>query len=148
MSRYTSEQALIGAVNGLVDMMWPGGTLYYTLPEYKEWVEPTGEEMAETQIKAEDLLVNAIDAYVPMLGRPYCVKGATKFFEFLQVDALVQHLGYSLLDQLVRQILPGTSSGIEKLHVDLATRIRREQNEIKNQRFRESLQENSQMIDA
>eukprot|EP00466_Bigelowiella_natans_P012154 jgi/Bigna1/85975/estExt_fgenesh1_pg.C_70153 len=178
VTKYTSEQHLKKAIDGLNNLMWPEGKLYYMHADYKDWVPPTPEEQERTQSKAVKLLILAIEDYVPMLGRDYCIHvakkrfcihygdnlcpkiyGAAKFLEFLQVDALVQHLAYFLLDKLVANILPHpgglwddqsqqttsasssssmavvavvvTKAGIEKSHVELANFIKKRQVETK-----------------
>jgi len=136
MMKMTSEENLTGAINGLTDVLWPDGKLYYESPEYEPWVEPTGEELFKRRLQATDLTVLFIDSYVPMLGRDYAVRGAMKFLEFLQVDTLVQHLAFTLLDHVIIQILPQTEGAIKSVHVEMASNIKKRRRELLK-KFRE-----------
>jgi len=112
-------------------MMWPNGKLYYESPNYEPWVPPTKEEQLETRAKAAKYLKEAIDAYFPMLGRDYCMRGASKFLEFLQLDALLKHLAYFFLDRLFSMIFPNTKGKLKKVHVDLANFMKKKRAETK-----------------
>jgi len=130
MSKMTSEEALTGAINGLLEVMWPNGTLFYTAEDYKPYVPPTSFELWQTRDEAFEVLLRSIELYVPILGRDYAVQGAFKFLEFLQVDMIVQHLAFSLLDSLVTQAFPSTKERIDRLHVAMASTRKKRRHEL------------------
>jgi len=96
-----NEQALVSQIDWLTELIWPGGKLFEGKPPV------TTEEKEALKIEALRLLKNSMPVAVrTLLGKEHCMDAMENLFEFLQMDVLLQHFAYSVLDSLVLELFP------------------------------------------
>jgi hypothetical protein len=96
-----NEQALVSQIDWLTELIWPGGKLFEGKPPV------TNEEKEALKIEALRLLKNSMPVAVrTLLGKEHCMDAMENLFEFLQMDVLLQHFAYSVLDSLVLELFP------------------------------------------
>jgi hypothetical protein len=97
----TSEKAVTAQIEWMTDIMWPGGVWKGSSPGVGE------EQKAETKAKAREMLMASIPPSLKtLLGAHHCERAMDRFFHFLQMEPLMQHFAFSVLDMLLLTMFP------------------------------------------
>ena len=105
----TSEAAVVAQIEFMTDTMWPGGVWKESEPGVGE------EEKAETKERARVMLMQSIPSSLKtLLGTRHTERAMDRFFHFLQMEPLMQHFAFSVLDMLLLTLFPELSGMIKK----------------------------------
>jgi hypothetical protein len=98
--KFTQEENIAGVVNMITDVVWPNGKLFSTF-------DPISAEAKEkTAVDAERGVPLLIPASVKtFLGQEFVELRLQKLYRFFQLEPLVRHLAFTLLDKIVGHII-------------------------------------------
>jgi len=101
VSYMTSESQVSIWIDWITSLVWPGGKLF-TSGE-----SPTEDDIKNTKEAARSVFLKSLpSSYQILLGKAYCSKGMNKMFQFCQIEPLVKHLGYRIVDCLIMELFP------------------------------------------
>ena len=109
VAQATSEPSVTAQIEWMTDLVWPGGVFKTA------GVGVSEEQKEETKTAARRLLLDSIPGSLKtLLGSHHCEKAMDRFFHFLQMEPLIQHFAFSVLDMLVLALFPELKGQIKQ----------------------------------
>jgi len=104
-----SEKQLVENIDWVTELIWPDGKLFQPAPE------PTAEEKKAARAAALAGILNVVPTRLrTLVGGEHCDRAIKNSFEFLQMEPLIQHFAYTVLDSLILELFPDLASVIGK----------------------------------
>jgi hypothetical protein len=104
-----SEPSVTAQIEWMTDLVWPAGVFRTAGAGVSE------EQKEETKTAARRLLLDSIPGSLKtLLGSHHCEKAMDRFFHFLQMEPLIQHFAFSVLDMLVLTLFPELKGQIKQ----------------------------------
>lgn len=98
--KFTQEENIAGVINMITDVVWPDGKLFAIQPPI------TAEAQEKTAAEAETGIPLLIPASIKtFLGQELVELRLQKLYRFFQLEPLVRHLAFTLLDKIVGHIV-------------------------------------------
>jgi len=97
----TSEKEVVGWINLIKEQIWPGGVLA------EASTPPTDQDIATARQEAKQLFQTSIPGSLQaLIGKKTCTHGCDKLFTLCQLDLLLQHFAYTVLDAFIIELFP------------------------------------------
>ncbi|MES1910084.1 MAG: hypothetical protein MHM6MM_002743 [Cercozoa sp. M6MM] len=105
VSAATDVSAIVSLIDWVRELLWASPTGEWSLVSGQA---PSLEEQERARNEAEKAIITMIPAGLArVLGKNYTRNRVLKIFRFLQMEPLVRHIGFVVLDALILEMFPG-----------------------------------------
>ena len=116
VSDLTQESQIASLIDMITDSLWPEGTWRKGNPALTDEAKQSVRDAAKAKFLTFALNQSSV---VSLLGSDNVKMGISKLFQFFQIEPLVKHLGFTVLDSLIATLFPHLESSIGRLKTDL-----------------------------